>query len=108
MNKRFSCGRMSFYYVLEKEELSRRQLAHPKPYSYQALELRTGCALPDEEKEEGLSRKQLRKKRAIGYGVKLTFDVPFGKSVGVLTVRACWHDIVFRNELGFTKTLFSY
>jgi hypothetical protein len=46
-----------FYYVLEKEELSRRQLAHPKPYSYQALalELRTGCALPDEEKEEGLS-----------------------------------------------------
>jgi hypothetical protein len=57
---------MSFYYALEKEELSRRQLAHPKPYSYQALELRTGCALPDEEKEEGLSRKQLREKRAIG------------------------------------------
>ncbi len=81
---------MSFYYGLEKEELSRRQLAHPKPYSYQTLELRTGCALPDEEKEEGLSRKQLRKKRAIGYyGVKLTFDVPFGKSLGVLTVRAC-------------------
>lgn len=95
--------------MLEKEEVSRRQLAHPKPYAYQALELRTRCALPDEEKEEGLSRKQLlRKKRAIGYGVKLTFDVPFGKSVGVLTVRACWHDIVFRNELGFTKTLFSY
>jgi hypothetical protein len=29
-----------FYYVFEKEELSQRQLAHPKPYSYQALELR--------------------------------------------------------------------
>jgi hypothetical protein len=95
--------------VLEKEEVSRRQLAHPKPYAYQALELRTRCALPDEEKEEGLSRKQLlRKKRAIGYGVKLTFDVPFGKSVGVLTVRACWHDVVFRNELGFTEKTFIY
>ncbi len=47
-------------------------------------------------------------KSAVGYGVKLTFDLPVGKSVGMLTVRACWHDIVFRNELGFTETMFLY
>jgi hypothetical protein len=29
-----------FYYVLEQEELSRRQLAYLKPYLYQALEFR--------------------------------------------------------------------
>ena len=40
-----------FYYVLEQEELSRRQLAPPKPYLYQALEFRIGCDLPDEEKQ---------------------------------------------------------
>ncbi len=38
----------------------------------------------------------------VGYGLKLTFDLPLVKAVGVLKVRACWHDIVFRNELGFT------
>ncbi len=47
-------------------------------------------------------------KRTMGYGVKLTFDLPVGKSVGILTVRACWHDIVFRNSLGFTETMFLY
>jgi hypothetical protein len=47
-------------------------------------------------------------KRAMGYGVKLTFDVTSGKSVGIMTVRACWHDIVFRNSLGFTETMFLY
>jgi hypothetical protein len=47
-----------FYYVLEQEELSLRQLAPPKPYLYQALEFRTGCDLPDEEKVRFL-RKQM-------------------------------------------------
>ncbi len=47
-------------------------------------------------------------KRAVGYGLKLTFDLPVGRSVGILTVRACWHDVVFRNELGFTETIFLY
>ena len=47
-------------------------------------------------------------KRTMGYGVKLTFDLPVGKSVGIMTVRACWHDIVFRNSLGFTETMFLY
>jgi hypothetical protein len=45
---------------------------------------------------------------SVGYGLKLTFDLPLGKSVGVLKVRACWHDIVFRNELGFTENMFLY
>jgi hypothetical protein len=45
---------------------------------------------------------------SVGYGLKLTFDLPLGKSVGTLKVRACWHDIVFRNELGFTETMFLY
>jgi hypothetical protein len=45
---------------------------------------------------------------AVGYGLKFTFDVPVGKAMGVLTVRACWHDIVFRNELGFTESMFLY
>ena len=54
-----------FYYVLEQEELSRRKLAPPKPYLYQALEFRTGFDLPDEEKE-GLLRKQLREMWVLG------------------------------------------
>ena len=45
---------------------------------------------------------------AVGYGLKFTFDVPVGKAMGILTVRACWHDIVFRNELGFTESMFLY
>ena len=45
---------------------------------------------------------------AVGYGLKLTWDVPVGKANGILTVRACWHDIVFRNELGFTELMFLY
>jgi hypothetical protein len=42
----------------------------------------------------------------VGYGLKLTFDLPVCKSVGVLRVRACWHDVVFRNELCFTEFIF--
>jgi hypothetical protein len=44
----------------------------------------------------------------VGYGLKLTYDLPVGKSVGMLRVRACWHDVVFRNELGFTESMFLY
>ena len=47
-------------------------------------------------------------KGSVGYGLKLTFVLPVGKAVGVLQVRACWHDIVFRNELGFTEANFLY
>ena len=43
-----------------------------------------------------------------GYALKLTWDVPFGKAMGTLKVNACWHDIVFRNEWGFTERNFLY
>jgi hypothetical protein len=46
--------------------------------------------------------------RHVGYGLKLTFDLPQGKAVGKLKIRACWHDIVFRNEFGFTERMFLY
>ena len=36
------------------------------------------------------------------------FDLPQGKAVGKLKIRACWHDIVFRNEFGFTERMFLY
>ncbi len=40
-------------------------------------------------------------------------DVPICKllqsePVGKLKIRACWHDIVFRNEFGFTERMFLY
>ena len=53
------------YFVLEQEEMSRRQLIPPKPYLYQALVFRTGVDLLDEEKE-GLSRRQLREMWVLG------------------------------------------
>jgi hypothetical protein len=43
-----------------------------------------------------------------GYALKLTWEVPFGKAMGTLKVNACWHDIVFRNEWGFTERHFLY
>ena len=43
-----------------------------------------------------------------GYALKLTWDVPLGKAMGTLKVNACWHDIVFRNEWGFTERNFLY
>ena len=43
-----------------------------------------------------------------GYALKLTWDVPFGKAMGTLKVNACWHDVVFRNEWGFTDRHFLY
>ncbi len=45
---------------------------------------------------------------SVGYGLKLTFDLPLGKGVAVLKVRACWHDLVFRNAFGFTESMFLY
>ena len=43
-----------------------------------------------------------------GYALKLTWDVPIGKPMGTLKVNACWHDVVFRNEWGFTERHFLY
>ena len=41
-------------------------------------------------------------------GLKLTFEVPHGKTFGTLTVRVCWRTQVFRDEVGFVDTHFIY
>jgi hypothetical protein len=43
-----------------------------------------------------------------GYALKVTWDVPVGKAMGILKVNVCWHEIVFRNEWGFTERNFLY
>jgi hypothetical protein len=43
-----------------------------------------------------------------GYAFKMTWDVPADKAMGILKVNACWYDIVFKNEWGFTETNFLY
>ncbi len=47
-----------FYFVLERDEVCRRQHAPPKPYLYKALEFRKGIDLPEEAKV-GMTWKQL-------------------------------------------------
>ena len=39
-----------------------------------------------------------------GYALKTTWDVPLGLAMGTLKVNICWHEIVFRHELGFTES----
>ena len=41
-------------------------------------------------------------------GLRLTFDVHRGKSLGTLTVRVCWRTIVYRDEEGFDDFHFKY
>jgi hypothetical protein len=42
-------------------------------------------------------------------GLRLTYDLPRGKSVGILTVRVCWCTIVYRDVVvGFAETHFVY
>ena len=43
-----------------------------------------------------------------GYALKMTFDVPAGKAMGMLNVKACRHEVVFKNEFGFTESNFLY
>ena len=43
-----------------------------------------------------------------GYALKMTFDVTEGQAMGLLKVNACWHEIVFKNEIGFTESNFLY
>ena len=43
-----------------------------------------------------------------GYALKVTWDVPVVKAVGSVKVNVCWHEIVFRNEWGFTERNFLY
>jgi hypothetical protein len=44
----------------------------------------------------------------VGYGVQLAFDVPVGKHIGVLDVRICWHDVVYRAQVDFGRKKLQY
>ena len=50
----------------------------------------------------------VRETRVTCFTMILMAQMPLGKALGVLKVRACWHDIVFRNEFGFTESMFLY
>ena len=41
-------------------------------------------------------------------GLRFTFDLQRGRSLGILTVRVCWYTIIFRDEIGFTEQHFVY
>ena len=41
-------------------------------------------------------------------GLRLTYDIPRGKSLGTLAVRVCWCTIVYRDEMEFADTHFMY
>ena len=60
------------------------------------------------KENEGASQQQQEAVRYPGYALKITFDVPEGKAMGMLKVNACWHEIVFKNEFGFTECNFLY
>ena len=41
-------------------------------------------------------------------GLKITYDIPYGKTLGYMTVRVCWNTAVYRDEHGFVETHFLY
>jgi hypothetical protein len=41
-------------------------------------------------------------------GLRVTFDVPEGRTVGTFTVRVCWCTPVFRDEVGYVEENFTY
>ena len=49
------------------------------------------------KENEGASQQQQKGARYPGYALKITWDVPEGKAMGMLKVNACWHEIVFKN-----------
>ena len=57
---------------------------------------------------EGAQRQEQEAARYPSYALKITWDVPEGKTMGMLKVNACWHEIVFKNEVGFTESNFLY
>ena len=42
------------------------------------------------------------------YSMQLIYDVPLGQYNGVLCVRFCWHDIVYRAEFNFAQKAFVF
>ena len=43
-----------------------------------------------------------------GYALKITWYVPEGRSMDMLSVNACWHEVVFKHEWRFTERNFLY
>ncbi len=41
-------------------------------------------------------------------GLRMTYDLQRGRSLGILTVRVCWCTIIFRDEIGFADEHFVY
>ena len=41
-------------------------------------------------------------------GLRITFDVPHGKSFGTFTVRVCWCTSVYRDEPGYVESQYLY
>ena len=41
-------------------------------------------------------------------GLRFTYDLPREKALGTLTVRVCWCTIVYRDELAYAETCFTY
>lgn len=41
-------------------------------------------------------------------GLRMTYDLPRGKSLGTVMVRVCWSTIVYRDEVDFAQTHFKY
>ena len=41
-------------------------------------------------------------------GLRVTFDLPEGQTVGTLTVRVCWCTTVYRDECGYVENHFMY
>ncbi len=58
--------------------------------------------------DDGGPRTDQLSARYPGYVLKMTFDVPAGKAMGMLNGKACWHEVVFKNEFGFTESNFLY
>jgi hypothetical protein len=54
------------------------------------------------------SRTDQQAARYPGYALKMTFGVPEGKAMGMLNVKACWHEVVYKKEFGFTESNFLY
>jgi hypothetical protein len=46
--------------------------------------------------------------RCLSYALRMTWDVPVAKAMGILKVNICWHETVFRNEWRFTESNFLF
>jgi hypothetical protein len=57
---------------------------------------------------EGAQRQEQEAARDPGFEREIVWDVPVGKAMSMLKVTACWHEIAFKNQIGFTESNFLY